>query len=315
MGAAPTLRWHEGGCGKAGAPTPLGDDEKLIVIQHDLVQISLNFSSDRLAWPPMTTATHLDLQAAADELGVHYQTAYRWVRSGRLPARRVAGKYVVDRTDLVELERSRTTPDDPPPPSALRLDRAAERLSTALLDGDDAAARRLVRRLADEGTPMAELIERVVAPPLRDIGERWHRGELPIWVEHRSTGIVERLLADIVPNPRGRRRGTAVVAALGGDLHSLPTAMATVVLRADQWHVHHLGADVPAAELIDCCRENDADLAVVSVTYPDLDAEISEVADRLRSIGTPVLIGGPGRRLDDLVADARTATAVGEPAT
>lgn len=263
----------------------------------------------------MTTATHLDLQAAADALGVHYQTAYRWVRSGRLPAQRIAGKYVVDRTDLIELERSRTTPDEPPAPSGMRLDRAAERLSVALLDGDDAAARRLVRRLADEGTPMAELIERVVAPPLRAIGERWHRGELPIWVEHRSAGIVERILADLVPNPRGRRRGTAVVGAISGELHSLPTAMATVVLRADQWHVHHLGADVPSEELVDCCVANDADLAVVSVTNQDLAVEAAEVVDRLRSIGTPVLLGGPGRRLDDLVAEARAATDVRQHAT
>ena len=32
------------------------------------------------------TETMLELQAAANALGVHYQTAYRWVRSGRLAA-------------------------------------------------------------------------------------------------------------------------------------------------------------------------------------------------------------------------------------
>ena len=29
------------------------------------------------------------------------------------------------------------------------------------------------------------------------------------------------------------------------DRHSLPTTMAAVALRADHWHVHHLGADLP----------------------------------------------------------------------
>ena len=36
------------------------------------------------------------LPEAADLLGVHYQTAYGWVRSGKLPARLVAGGYDSD---------------------------------------------------------------------------------------------------------------------------------------------------------------------------------------------------------------------------
>ena len=256
----------------------------------------------------MTTMTHVDLQTAADELGVHYQTAYRWVRSGRLPSQRIDGKYAIDRADLTELTASRMTPERPPAPSGQRLERSSERLYLALIDGDEAGARQLTRRLADEGTPLPNLIQDVLVPPLRRIGERWRGGDLSIWVEHRSTAIVERILADLVPNPRGRRRGTAVVCAIGGDLHSLPTTMAAVVLRSDQWHVHHLGADVPADQIAACCADNDADLVVISVTNPDRSSDAEQAADRLRSSGTPVLIGQPGRGLDDLVRDARATS-------
>lgn len=254
-----------------------------------------------------SSANHLDLQSAADVLGVHYQTAYRWVRSGRLASERVDGKYVVDRSDLAELDRTRKAPDRPPPPGSRRLDRAADRLAELLVEGDEPAARRLVRRLVDEGTTMPDLIQQVLVPPLRNIGERWHRGDLSIWVEHRASAIVERILGDVVPNPRGRRRGTAVVGAISGDLHSLPTTMAAVALRADQWHVHHLGADVPPDQLLDCCVENDVDVAVISVTNPALAAGAERAADALLAAGVPTLIGGPGRSLDDLVGDAREA--------
>lgn len=40
------------------------------------------------------------LQEAADILGVHYQTAYGWVRGGKLPARLVAGGYDVAEPDV-----------------------------------------------------------------------------------------------------------------------------------------------------------------------------------------------------------------------
>ena len=250
-------------------------------------------------------ASSLDLRTAADELGVHYQTAYRWVRSGRLPAHRVHGKYVVERGDLADLERDRSTPQPVPAPRGARLDRSAERLQHFLIDGDEAAARVLIRRLADDGTPVIDLIQHVIVPPLQSIGDAWHLGNLSIWVEHRSSAIVERALGDIVPNPRGRRRGVAVVGAISGDHHSLPTTMAAAVLRADQWHVHHLGADVPAAEFVAAVTENDADLAVLTVTNTALAEAAEQVAEVIADAGVPTVVGAPGRRLDELIESAR----------
>ena len=58
----------------------------------------------------MPSDEQLDLQTAADELGVHYQTAYRWVRSGKLPARVVGGRYQVDRSALTAVESARISP-------------------------------------------------------------------------------------------------------------------------------------------------------------------------------------------------------------
>ena len=55
----------------------------------------------------------LRLSDAADELGVHYQTAYRWVRTGRLPARLVNGEYEVSRRDVRAVaDRLRAHPTD-----------------------------------------------------------------------------------------------------------------------------------------------------------------------------------------------------------
>ena len=42
----------------------------------------------------------LTLQEAADLLGVHYMTAYRYVRTGRLPGTRVGAHWHVRRADL-----------------------------------------------------------------------------------------------------------------------------------------------------------------------------------------------------------------------
>lgn len=250
----------------------------------------------------------VELRVAAAELGVHYQTAYRWVRNGRLPATMVAGKYSVTRADLEEFARLRARPTGVSKPSEQRLDGQAARMHEALRSGDDLTARQIARRLIEDGTPVKDLIVEVLSPPLRQIGQSWHDGDISIWVEHRASAIVERIVGELTPTPRGRRRGTVMVAAVSGDLHALPTAMAAAALRADNWRVEHLGANMPPDELVDFCATHDITVAVLSVTNSDAAAVATRLATALRKSATPVVVGGPGRTLDDLLEAVRAAS-------
>ncbi len=250
----------------------------------------------------------IELQDAADRLGVHYQTAYRWVRAGRLEARLVDGRYLITRHALASVEQRRTAPGRPAAPSPARLERQARRVHDALLEGDEATVRAIARELVSNGTRVVELIQTLFVPPLRLIGQAWHDGELSIWVEHRASAIIERALGELSPNPRGRRRGVAMVAAVSGDRHSLPTTMAAVALRDANWKVHHLGADMPGDELVGFCAEHDIDVAVISLADPGAANLAAATAERIRGAGTPAIVGGPGRSLDDLVVEARAAT-------
>ncbi|HYN35000.1 MAG TPA: B12-binding domain-containing protein [Ilumatobacteraceae bacterium] len=247
----------------------------------------------------------LDLRTAADELGVHYQTAYGWVRSGRLKAELIGGRYLVSRDDLDAVRIGRQTPSDPKPPGTQRLARSSDRMHHALLTGDEPAARQLAVTLVNEGTSVAQLIQLVFVPSLVRIGQAWHEGKLTVWVEHRASAIVERILGELAPNPRGRRRGTALVAAVSGDHHSLPTTMAAVTLRDDNWHVEHLGANMPPDELVHFCAEHPVNVAVITSTNPDTADLANEAAETLRAAGIPTIVGAPGRTLDDLIELAR----------
>ena len=256
----------------------------------------------------MISDDQIDLQTAALELGVHYQTAYRWVRSGRLAAELVDGRYMVSRGDLAEAAAARFAPKAPAPPSQRRVDRQAGTILQALLDGDEAGARAGCTKLLDDGLDPIGLIEHVISPALREIGRAWHVGEIDIWVEHRASAIVERVLGDASPNPRGRRRGTVVVAAVAGDRHGLPTTMATIALRGANWTVHQLGADTPTDTLLSFLESNDVDLVVLSNANTALAAVVAEVAAAVEATGIPVLTGSPGSTLEQLVADAADVT-------
>ncbi len=248
----------------------------------------------------------IDLQTAADRLGVHYQTAYKWVRSGRLPAEMVGGRYLLDPNAVDAFGARRSAPVRPRPRRPRGgFEPLGRQMLDALVDGDERTARRLAGALIDDGVPLTTVAQELLVPALRHIGAEWHAGRLPIWVEHRASAIVQQILGDHHPTPRGRRRGTAVVAAMSGDRHALPTAMAAAALREDNWRVHHLGADMPGDEFVRFCHEHDVDLAVLTVTTTDAARSAAETATRLEREGVRSLVGRPGATLDELQRLAR----------
>jgi len=228
----------------------------------------------------------VDLQTAADQLGVHYQTAYKWVRSGQLPAELICKKYVVKVADIEAFAEQRRQPSI----RTVRQPRSglgslSERFTESLLQGNEAAAHKLVNELTADGIAVTSIIQELIAPALIYIGTAWHQGQIPIWQEHRASGIIENILGENRPHPRGRRRGTVVVAAIEGDFHSLPTAMAAAALREDNWHVHMLGGNLPASELVDFCQQESPNLAVITVTAIELQQHAAQVAQQIETLG------------------------------
>jgi MerR family transcriptional regulator, light-induced transcriptional regulator len=254
----------------------------------------------------------MNLQEAAERLGVHYQTVYRWVREGDLTAIKQGNSYQVSTDEVDRFLTLRQVPTAPPERLVVRSwETQRERLLAALLIGDELEARAVADRLIEGHVATIDICEQLVAPCLAEIGDRWHRGEVSVAEEHRATAICSRILARAATHPRGRPRGTAVVLAAPGDDHSLPSAMAALVLRDDRWRVHHLGANVPTDDLLALAHSVNADLVVLSRTYADQGPVIT-LAAALRSQGFGVMVGGTdGKTLSDLVAIARTHTKAG----
>jgi len=249
----------------------------------------------------------MQLREAADVLGVHYQTAYGWVRQGVLPARKTARGYEVSDSDVSALAERRAAGTAPPPQIRVRDWTAqADRLHAAIVSGDETSSRQFFARLA-RGVSIADLCERVIAPALNRIGTDWEAGETKIAIEHRATAICERLIAARARQPQGRPRGIAVTATPPGERHALPALMATAGLREDRWLVHHLAADIPVAEVVSLALDVGAILVVLSAATAEA-ARLARQAARdieLAAPGLHVLAGQPGKTLSELRRSAR----------
>lgn len=258
-------------------------------------------------WAANKLGAWMQLREAADTLGVHYQTAYAWVRQGVLPARKLGRGYEVNDGDVRALATRRELGSEPSRHIQVHdWGAPADRLYAAIVAGDETAARQRIERLAS-GVAVVDLCQRVIGPAMRHIGDDWAAGQVSIAQEHRASAICERIIALYSRQPGGRPRGTVIVTTPPGERHGLPALMAAAVLREDHWLVHHLSADLPVAEATRLAREVHADLIVLSSATPDAGRRAMEATSEITVAcpGLDVLIGLPGDSLDDLRQFAR----------
>ena len=250
----------------------------------------------------------LTLQEAADELGVHYMTAYRRVRLGKLPAHKAGGEWRVRRSDL--------TPGEPPRPGRRSTDYPAELVRT-MVNADEAATWVVVEDALSSGMEPLTFHIDVLTPALREIGDMWERGDISVAQEHQASAVALRVIGRLGPRftRRGRTKGTIILGAPPDDLHGLPTAIMADVLRADGYSVIDLGARVPAKSFAMVAAAVDRLVAVgIAATSSDTVSGLTDTIAELRKVvDVPIILGGAAITDDaearELGADAYGADA------
>ncbi len=241
---------------------------------------------------PASAPTDFTLAEVAETLGVHYMTAYKYVRTGRLAATKVGGGWRISNDALDEF---RSAPAARAPGE--RVDWSA-RLGDRLIAGDEAGAWNVVEASMASGLTPSSVYLDVLAPALAAIGAGWAIGEVSIAEEHRATAVTNRLIGRLGPhfNRKGQTRGTVVIGAVAGDHHAVPIAMAADLLRGRGFTVMDLGADAPVETFVDAANTADRLLAVgISSSTAGVDDNVIATADALRDqLGCRVVIGGNG---------------------
>ncbi len=241
----------------------------------------------------------LTLQQAADRLGVHYMTAYRYIRTGRLPATKHGAEWRVRAADVEKM----AAPSARKPPRRLRgsADYTA-RLADRLVKGDEAGAWTVVESALTAGLDPAEVYLDLLIPAMQLIGDRWEAGDVDVAEEHQASALMLRIIGRLGPRlrRRGRTRGSVVLGAPPTDAHSLPIAFASDLLRQRGFRVYDLGGDVPAQSLAETASNAERLLGVgIGATASGTDRQIRTAVRAVKDrVDAPVVLGG--RAIGDL---------------
>lgn len=276
-----------------------------------------------MAQPPplaqLSIAPVFNTKAVARETGVPADTFRAWERRYGVPQpQRTAGghrlyserdmaiiRWLRDRTDegvnishavMLLTNTLDTSAEEPASHTESRsLELLVDELVQALLEFDHQQAERLVSE-AFSLYPFELVLVEVIQPAMIEVGERWHRNEINVAVEHFATQFVRRKLAGLMNVFEGSsHRATIIVGCAPGELHDLGALMSSLFLLRRGWHVVYLGPQVPLVDLLETVGTLKPSLVCLSASTIDTALELATVAKALREAHPQVHFGYGGR--------------------
>ena len=182
------------------------------------------------------------------------------------------------------------------------LDRGAQELRAALDVLDESAAHAALDRML-AGFSIETVLGDVVLPYLRELGERWARGEASIGQEHFASNVLRGRLLGLARGWDAGGGPRALLACPPGEQHDLALIAFGLGLRDRGWRITYLGPDTPFETLVETASSLELD-AVVLAGSTARRFEGGQAALRRLSGVAPVWVAGAG-------ATAELASAAG----
>jgi MerR family transcriptional regulator, light-induced transcriptional regulator len=139
-----------------------------------------------------------------------------------------------------------------------------------------------------------DLVFGVMLPLLREVGERWHRGEIGIAQEHLVSSAVHHVLGSLLRlySPRSGAP-KIVIATLAGELHEFGIMVAAMIATFCGLNPLLLGPNLPAEELMGAARKTSASIVAVGCSgAPASSAALTELVAAVPE-GAELWVGGP----------------------
>ena len=164
--------------------------------------------------------------------------------------------------------------------------------------------------IAARGGRPIEVIEGPLMDGMNIVGDLFGQGKMFLPQVVKSARVMKQAVGHLIPfieeekkliEAAGgdvRAKGKIVIATVKGDVHDIGKNIVTVVLQCNNFEVVNMGVMVPAAQILECAKKEQADIVGLSgLITPSLE-EMAYVASEMqrdeyfRSRKVPLLIGG-----------------------
>ncbi|HET7755525.1 MAG TPA: dihydropteroate synthase, partial [Anaeromyxobacteraceae bacterium] len=142
-----------------------------------------------------------------------------------------------------------------------------------------------------------DVLNRVLLPAMKDVGDRFGAGELILPFVLQSAEVMKRAVAHLeqfLDKKEGTTKGKVVVATVYGDVHDIGKNLVKTILSNNGFTVYDLGKQVPVATILEKAIEVGADAIGLSALLVSTSKQMPYCVQELarRNLSYPVVIGG-----------------------
>jgi 5-methyltetrahydrofolate--homocysteine methyltransferase len=150
---------------------------------------------------------------------------------------------------------------------------------------------------ADTSRAVVWVLNHVLLPAMKEVGDRFGAGELILPFVLQSAEVMKRAVAHVerfLEKQEGVTKGKVVLATVYGDVHDIGKNLVKTILSNNGYTVFDLGKQVPANVIIDKAIEVGADAIGLSALLVSTSKQMPLIVQELhrRGLSIPVLIGG-----------------------
>jgi methanogenic corrinoid protein MtbC1 len=183
------------------------------------------------------------------------------------------------------------TPDQP-------LASLAQPYLVALLRGERQVASRLILEAVAGGVAIKDIYLYVFQRSQREIGRLWQMNQVGVGQEHYCTAATQLIMSQLYPYIFATERNglTLVATCVSGELHEIGMRIIADFFEMAGWDTFYLGANTPAASIVQTLVERKADMLGISATMTFNITALVELISLVRASEAcrqvKILVGG-----------------------
>ena len=196
-----------------------------------------------------------------------------------------------------------------------------QKLKDAVIGCDLDNVEKIAQEALSAGVKPVEAIQEGLAKGIKEVGERFGRGEAYLPELVMSANVMKKGVAVIKPHiPKGTSistLGKVVIGTVEGDIHDIGKSLVGTILGTSGFDVVDLGVDVPSERFIKAVSEGQVKIlgmsALMTTTMVKMPEVVSEMASKGIRRNVVIMVGGAPTTKEwakEIGADAQAGDAV-----
>lgn len=169
-----------------------------------------------------------------------------------------------------------------------------EELYNAIVAGKRKDVSRIVQELVDAGADVEEMLNETMIAAMRDVGDRFSRGEayvpeMLIAARAMNAGLV--IIEPLLATAGHKAKAKVYIGTVKGDLHDIGKNLVSMMMKGAGYDVVDLGTDCPAEKFVEAADQG-AEVIMLSALLTTTMPYMQTVVDSLKGKPVKIIVGG-----------------------